>query len=58
MADAGNRSKGGTRLKRYVAKRNFQKTSEPGDKSQAARGKKLIFVVQKHAARRLHWLTS
>src|SRR6188474_455804 len=55
MADAGHRSKGGTRLKRYVAKRNFQKTSEPGDKSQAARSKKLIFVVQKHAARRLHW---
>src|SRR6187399_3344500 len=55
MADAGHRGKGKARLKRYVAKRNFQKTSEPGDKSQAARSKKLIFVVQKHAARRLHW---
>ena len=53
MADAGHRNQ--TRLKRYVAKRNFQKTAEPSHKAKAARGKKLIFVVQKHAARRLHW---
>src|SRR6186713_3365571 len=55
MADAGHRGKSVTRLKRYVAKRNFQKTSEPGAKSQGARSKKLIFVVQKHAASHLHW---
>src|SRR6187402_1860653 len=55
MADAGHRGKSVTRLKRYVAKRNFQKTSEPGAKSPGARSKKLIFVVQKHAASRLHW---
>jgi len=55
MADAGHRGTGKTRLKRYVAKRDFHKTSEPSDKSRTARGKKLIFVVQKHAARRLHW---
>src|SRR3954469_5276726 len=55
MADAGHRGRGKTRLKRYVAKRDFQKTSEPSDKSRAARSKKLIFVVQKHAASHLHW---
>ena len=55
MADAGHRSTGKARLKRYAAKRNFKKTAEPQHKSKAARGKKLIFVVQKHAARRLHW---
>ena len=55
MADAGNRGKNGTRLKRYVAKRNFRKTSEPSEKARAARTKKLLFVIQKHAARRLHW---
>jgi bifunctional non-homologous end joining protein LigD len=55
MADAGQRG-GKTRLKRYVAKRNFAKTSEPDHKSRGAgAGKKLIFVVQKHAASRLHW---
>ena len=53
MADAGNRSP--TRLKRYVAKRDFRKTAEPSHKAPGARNKKLIFVVQKHAARRLHW---
>jgi bifunctional non-homologous end joining protein LigD len=53
MADAGNRSH--ARLKRYVAKRDFKKTAEPREKVRAAHGKKLIFVVQKHAARRLHW---
>jgi bifunctional non-homologous end joining protein LigD len=53
MADAGNRSP--ARLRRYVAKRDFKKTAEPSHKSSAARGKKLIFVIQKHAARRLHW---
>src|SRR6476469_1095204 len=53
MADAGHRSP--TRLKRYVAKRDFKKTAEPSHKAIAARSKKLIFVIQKHAARRLHW---
>jgi bifunctional non-homologous end joining protein LigD len=53
MADAGHRSP--ARLKRYVAKRDFRKTAEPSLKTKAASGRKLIFVVQKHAARRLHW---
>ena len=67
MADAGNRPKRrpAARLKRYVQKRNFRKTAEPssaaratrGDKAQARKGKarQLLFVIQKHAARRLHW---
>jgi bifunctional non-homologous end joining protein LigD len=52
MADAGPHH---ARLKKYAAKRDFQKTAEPSHQSRAARGKKLIFVVQKHAASRLHW---
>jgi bifunctional non-homologous end joining protein LigD len=57
MADTGHQSPGHSRLKRYVAKRNFKKTAEPSDKTRAGkgRGKQLIFVIQKHAARRLHW---
>ena len=57
MADAGHRARGHTRLKRYVAKRNFGKTAEPSDQANAGarKGKQLIFVIQKHAARRLHW---
>jgi len=53
MADAGHRSP--ARLKRYVTKRDFKRTAEPSEKTHAAKGKKLIFVIQKHAARRLHW---
>ncbi|HEY6125144.1 MAG TPA: DNA ligase D [Steroidobacteraceae bacterium] len=55
MADAGHKARGKTRLERYVAKRDFKKTAEPSEKARAAKGKKLSFVVQKHAARRLHW---
>jgi len=48
------------RLTRYGQKRNFRRTSEPSERARARRtrpgaGKQLIFVVQKHAARRLHW---
>ncbi|MEO8062362.1 MAG: DNA ligase D [Pseudomonadota bacterium] len=55
MADAGNRGGEHARLKRYAAKRDFKKTAEPSHKAHSASGKQLIFVVQKHAARRLHW---
>jgi bifunctional non-homologous end joining protein LigD len=69
MADAGNRGRRSTgrtgsltRLRRYQQKRDFKKTAEPSEKSRAARSnrgkakaKQLIFVIQKHAARRLHW---
>ncbi len=57
MADAGNRpeNKSASRLKRYAQKRDFTRTSEPSHKARAKAAKQLIFVVQKHAARRLHW---
>ena len=59
MADAGIRTTraraGKPRLARYRAKRDFTRTAEPSEKSRAAKGKQLLFVVQKHAARRLHW---
>ena len=57
MADAGHRGKPkrGARLERYAQKRNFRKTAEPSHKSGTRKSKQLIFVVQKHAARRLHW---
>src|SRR5262245_58912277 len=58
MADAGHRGK--ARLKKYAQKRNFKKTAEPSGKASTARqaktkARQLIFVIQKHAARRLHW---
>src|SRR5688572_31597427 len=53
MADAGNRGK--ARLKRYAQKRDFTKTAEPSHKARAKRARQLMFVVQKHAATRLHW---
>ena len=56
MPDAGQRARGKPRLKRYAQKRDFAKTAEPSSKARGSRaGKRLIFVVQKHAARRLHW---
>ncbi len=53
MADAGRQS--AARLRKYAAKRDFKKTAEPSHRSRAKRGKQLIFVIQKHAASRLHW---
>jgi bifunctional non-homologous end joining protein LigD len=41
-------------LKKYNEKRNFATTAEPKGKS-ISTGKELIFVVQKHAATRLHY---
>jgi bifunctional non-homologous end joining protein LigD len=55
MADAGHRSSGKGRLRKYARKRDFTKTSEPSHTSRAKRAKKPIFVIQKHAASRLHW---
>jgi bifunctional non-homologous end joining protein LigD len=52
MADAGSHK----RLAKYAAKRNFRKTAEPTHRAKRGqRVRQLIFVVQKHAARRLHW---
>ena len=44
-------------LEKYHAKRDFDKTAEPrGDEAAAAgNGGPLSFVIQKHAARKLHY---
>jgi bifunctional non-homologous end joining protein LigD len=42
-------------LERYAAKRSFARTPEPPAKAAGARHGPLLFVVQKHAARRLHY---
>jgi bifunctional non-homologous end joining protein LigD len=42
-------------LERYAAKRSFTRTPEPPPKPAAGRHGPLLFVVQKHAARRLHY---
>ncbi|MGH8289394.1 MAG: non-homologous end-joining DNA ligase [Steroidobacteraceae bacterium] len=39
----------------YAAKRKFARTPEPGPVPAPERGGPLLFVVQKHAARRLHY---
>jgi bifunctional non-homologous end joining protein LigD len=44
-----------TPLDRYAAKRKFNRTPEPGPTRTAGRTGPLLFVVQKHAARRLHY---
>ncbi len=43
------------RLAVYHRKRNFEKTPEPKGAAPRRRSKELLFVVQKHAARRLHY---
>lgn len=43
------------KLKVYKRKRNFKRTKEPEGKIPKGRGKKLIFVIQEHHARRLHY---
>ncbi|MGH8297706.1 MAG: DNA ligase D [Steroidobacteraceae bacterium] len=42
-------------LEPYAAKRAFARTPEPAPAVAAKRGGPLLFVVQKHAARRLHY---
>src|SRR6202043_2346885 len=42
-------------LDRYAAKRTFTRTPEPPAAAAPARTGPLLFVVQKHAARRLHY---
>src|SRR5688572_33305985 len=43
-------------LREYKRKRDFKKTAEPRGKREAAKGKNIRrFVVQKHAASRLHY---
>lgn len=42
-------------LSRYAAKRTFTRTPEPPPEAGEARHGPLLFVIQKHAARRLHY---
>jgi bifunctional non-homologous end joining protein LigD len=41
-------------LARYRAKRDFEKTGEPGGEKRVKTSKRLRFVIQKHAASHLH----
>jgi bifunctional non-homologous end joining protein LigD len=43
------------KLSKYRAKRDFKKTAEPSGARAVAPAKGLRFVIQKHAARRLHY---
>ena len=42
-------------LSRYSEKRDFTRTAEPSDRSAVSRSHRLRFVIQKHAATRLHY---
>ena len=42
-------------LERYAEKRAFTRTPEPAPKLPTDRRGPLLFVIQKHAARRLHY---
>jgi bifunctional non-homologous end joining protein LigD len=44
-----------TSIQTYRARRNFGSTPEPAPAAQNRQRQQTIFVVQKHAARRLHW---
>src|SRR5262245_30003782 len=44
-----------TKLAAYQAKRDFKRTSEPSGKARIARDEYPRFVIQKHAATRLHF---
>ena len=43
------------KLSTYRAKRDFSKTAEPSGATPVSRADRLRFVIQKHAARRLHY---
>ncbi|MGH7504807.1 MAG: DNA polymerase ligase N-terminal domain-containing protein, partial [Longimicrobiales bacterium] len=50
------RKRGSGQLEEYRRKRDFSRTAEPaGDDASAGQGSALEFVVQKHAARNLHF---
>ncbi len=46
---------GSRKLATYRAKRDFKKTAEPSGQQRVAASRQLRFVIQKHAARRLHY---
>jgi bifunctional non-homologous end joining protein LigD len=43
------------KLAKYRAKRNFKKTAEPSGRAKVAPSNRLRYVIQKHAATRLHY---
>ena len=43
------------KLTEYSAKRSFTATPEPAPSAAAARKGPLLFVIQQHSARRMHW---
>ncbi len=45
----------GAPLRAYETKRRFERTPEPAPAPVGGRGGPLLFVVQQHAARRMHW---
>lgn len=45
----------GRPLEKYRSKRDFTRTAEPSGGGRVAASKRLRFVIQKHAARRLHY---
>src|SRR5271169_4786174 len=52
---SGKRCMAKNALATYRGKRDFSKTAEPRGERALAAAKRLRFVVQKHAARRLHY---
>jgi bifunctional non-homologous end joining protein LigD len=48
-------AKANRKLSKYREKRDFQKTAEPSGANAVPAGNALRFVIQKHAARRLHY---
>jgi bifunctional non-homologous end joining protein LigD len=46
---------GSRKLSKYRAKRDFTKTAEPSGAVDVAPAEHLRYVIQKHAARRLHY---
>jgi bifunctional non-homologous end joining protein LigD len=48
-------TRGSKKLAKYRSKRDFTLTAEPSGHTKVAVSKRLRFVVQKHAARRLHY---
>ncbi len=54
-AESPRRASGAEATPAYARKRDFARTPEPAGAARAVPAGAAIFVVQKHAARRLHW---
>jgi len=55
MTYASQKGNGDVMLEEYKKKRNFTKTGEPESNPKKDDGKDLIFVIQEHYARNLHY---